>query len=148
MRLPNAPPGLLHHPVPGLRGTASLNANRHAVCYFTVLLCGIPLSTRGRGVRCGTPASIGRRGSGAPESNSIQTGTLRPFQPTAGPWRATPATAATAHCGGLFQAVVHWAHQAWNSRFPVGEGAVGSSQRLSLPRIIRSGVCILKYISP
>ena len=44
MRLPNAPPGPLHHPVPGLRGTASLNANRHAVCYFTVLLCGIPLS--------------------------------------------------------------------------------------------------------
>ena len=44
MRLPNAPPGLLHHPVPGLRGTASLNANRHAVCYFTALLCGIPLS--------------------------------------------------------------------------------------------------------
>ncbi len=44
MRLPNAPPGPLHHPVPGLRGTASLNANRHAVCYFTALLCGIPLS--------------------------------------------------------------------------------------------------------
>ena len=36
--------GHLHHTVPCLRGTASLNANPHAVCYFTALLCGIPLS--------------------------------------------------------------------------------------------------------
>ncbi len=44
MRLPNAPPGLPHHPAPGLRGNPVLYTNRHAVSYFTVLLCGIPLS--------------------------------------------------------------------------------------------------------
>ena len=44
MRLPNAPPGLLDHPVPELRGTPGLYTNRHAVSYFTALLCGIPLS--------------------------------------------------------------------------------------------------------
>ena len=43
MRLPNAPPGLLDHPVPELRGTPGLYTNRHAVSYFTALLCGIPL---------------------------------------------------------------------------------------------------------
>ena len=42
MRLPNAPPGLPHHPVPGLRGTPSLYTNRHAVYSFFVLLCGYP----------------------------------------------------------------------------------------------------------
>ena len=45
MRPPNAPPGLPHHPVPGLCGTPGLYTNRHAVSYFTALLCGIPLST-------------------------------------------------------------------------------------------------------
>ena len=45
MRPPNAPPGLPHHPVPGLRGTSGLYTNRHAVNYFTALLCGIPLSS-------------------------------------------------------------------------------------------------------
>ena len=44
MRPPNAPPGLPHHPVPGLCGTPGLYTNRHAVSYFTALLCGIPLS--------------------------------------------------------------------------------------------------------
>ena len=44
MRPPNAPPGLPHHPVPGARGTPGLYTNRHAVSYFTALLCGIPLS--------------------------------------------------------------------------------------------------------
>ena len=54
MRLPNAPPGLPHHPAPGLRGNPVLYTNRHAG-YFTALLCGIPLSTgfppAGRGRR-------------------------------------------------------------------------------------------------
>ena len=44
MRPPNAPPGLPHPPVPGVRGTPGLYTNRHAVSYFTALLCGIPLS--------------------------------------------------------------------------------------------------------
>ena len=39
MRPPNAPPGLLDHPVPELRGTTFLYTNRHAVYYFTALLC-------------------------------------------------------------------------------------------------------------
>ncbi len=42
MRLPNAPPGLPHHPVPALRGTPSLYTNRHAGCCFIALLCGYP----------------------------------------------------------------------------------------------------------
>ena len=42
MRLPNAPPGLPHHPVPGLRGTPSLYTNRHAGYSFIALLCGYP----------------------------------------------------------------------------------------------------------
>ena len=67
MRLPNAPPGLLHHPVPGLRGTASLNANRHAVCYFTALLCGIPLSKGGD--RLSTKGSSFRVRSGRAHPN-------------------------------------------------------------------------------
>ncbi len=44
MRPPNAPPGLPQHPVPSLCGTPGLYTNRHAVSYFTALLCGIPLS--------------------------------------------------------------------------------------------------------
>ena len=36
----NALPSLPHHPVPSLRGPPILYTNRHAVCYFTALLCG------------------------------------------------------------------------------------------------------------
>ena len=65
MRPPNAPPGLPHHPVPGLRGTPSLYTKWHAVGYFTVLLCGIPLSDggeQGRQTCAGTSAGQGTGG--------------------------------------------------------------------------------------
>ncbi len=57
MRPPNAPPGLPQHPVPSLCGTPGLYTNRHAVSYFTALLCGIPLSTEG--VRVGVGVKVG-----------------------------------------------------------------------------------------
>ena len=44
MRQPNATPGLPHHSVTGLGGTASQKKNRHAFFYFNVPLCEIPLS--------------------------------------------------------------------------------------------------------
>ena len=42
MRPPNASPG---SPCTGFARHPGLYTNRHAVCYFMALLCGIPLST-------------------------------------------------------------------------------------------------------